>query len=134
MRFLSVEEVLEIHASQLARFGGGSGVRSPDLLESAVAQAEATFASEYLHADVFEMAAAYLFHIVQNHPFVDGNKRAGLLSALVFLDLNGKTIRFPDERLYEVTIAVANGEARKQQAAKLFREAAEGTSSPGDAR
>ncbi len=125
---------MEIHASQLERFGGGSGLRSLDLLESAVAQAEATFGGEYLHPDVFEMAAAYLYHIVQNHPFVDGNKRAGLLAALVFLDLNGKTIRFPDERLYELTIAVASGQAGKEQVATLLRELAERVSSPADAR
>ncbi len=134
MRFLSAAEVLEIHAAQLARFGGGSGVRSPELLESAVAQAEATFAGEYLHVDVFEMAAAYLYHIVQNHPFVDGNKRAGLLSALVFLDLNGRTVGVSDERLYAMTMAVASGEAGKEQVAALLRELAEGASLPGDVR
>ncbi len=134
MRFLTLEEVLEIHASQLERFGGGSGVRSQGLLESAVAQPEASFGGEHLHRDVFEMAAAYLYHIVQNHPFVDGNKRAGLLSALVFLDLNGKTIASPDERLYEMTMAVASGEAMKEQVAKLLRGLTGGASPPTDAR
>jgi death-on-curing protein len=119
--FLTAEDALAIHAFQLERFGGGSGVRSLDLLESAVAQAQASFGGEYLHTDVFEMAAAYLYHIVQNHPFVDGNKRAGLLCALVFLDLNGKTIGVADERLYEITVAVASGEAGKAQVATLLR-------------
>ena len=124
MKFLSVEDVLGVHAAQLVDFGGGTGIRSAELLESAVAQPEASFGGQYLHADMFEMAAAYLFHIVQNHPFVDGNKRTGLLSALVFLDLNGATIGFPDERLYELTIAVANGRLGKDRAAQILRELA----------
>ena len=62
MRFLSVEDVLGIHAAQLADFGGGTGIRSAELLESAVAQPQASFGGEYLHADLFEMAAAYLYH------------------------------------------------------------------------
>ena len=128
MRFLTVEDVLNIHASQLERFGGGAGIRTLEMLESAVAQPQASFSGEYLHVGVFEMAAAYLFHIVQNHPFVDGNKRAGLLSALVFLDLNGERIGSPDERLYRLTVAVASGDAGKEEIAALFRVLAKGAS------
>lgn len=124
MRFLSVAEVIGIHASQLKRFGGGSGIRSHELLASAVAQPEATFGGEYLHADVFEMASAYLYHLVQNHPFVDGNKRVGLLCALVFLDLNGYTIGVADARLYEMTMAIARGDTKKEDVAKHLREIA----------
>ena len=98
------------------------------MLESAVAQPQASFGGEYLHVGVFEMAAACLFHIVQNHPFVDGNKRAGLLSALVFLDMNGETIGSPDVRLYRLTVAVASGEAGKEQIAAPFRVLAKGAS------
>jgi len=87
--FLDLEEVLEIHALQLAEFGGLGGLRDQRLLESAVAQARATAFGQLLHGDLFEMAAAYLFHIVKNHAFVDGNKRTALLAALVFLDING---------------------------------------------
>jgi death-on-curing protein len=87
--FLTLEEVLEIHSTQLARFGGAAGVRDVGLLESALSQPQASFGGQYVHEDLFEMASAYLFHVVSNHPFVDGNKRAGLLSALVFLDING---------------------------------------------
>jgi death-on-curing protein len=77
VRFLGVEEVIGIHARQLSEFGGGEGIRDQGLLASAIAQPEASFAGEYLHQDLYEMAAAYLFHLVQNHPFVDGNKRVG---------------------------------------------------------
>lgn len=130
MRFLTVEDVLELHALQLERFGGGAGIRSLPLLESAVAQPEASFGGAYLHADVFEMAAAYLFHIVQNHPFVDGNKRAGLLAALVFLDLNGHSLATADDRLYELTMNVAAGSADKAAAAALLRVLAGAGTSP----
>jgi death-on-curing protein len=95
--FLSVATVLVIHEESLARFGGSAGVRDQALLESAVAQASVTFGGDYLHEDLFAMAAAYLFHIVKNHPFVDGNKRAGLGAALAFLDGNGVSIdQLPD--------------------------------------
>lgn len=122
--FLSVEDVLELHADQLAEFGGGSGIRDRGLLESAVAQPQATFGGELVHGDVFEVAAAYLFHIVSNHPFVDGNKRTGLLAALVFLDLNGHTMLGASEELYELTMAVAAGRATKSDAAATLRHVA----------
>ena len=79
--FLDIEDVLELHALQLARYGGADGVRDRGLLESAVAQPQATFDGAFVHDGLFAMAAAYLFHIVQNHPFIDGNKRAGAAAA-----------------------------------------------------
>ena len=96
--FLTVADVLMLHAEQVDLYGGEQGVRDLGLLESAVAQPQAGFGGEYLHADLFEMAAAYLFHIVQNHPFLDGNKRAGAVAALVFLDVNGVEIDAPKGR------------------------------------
>lgn len=122
---LLVEDVMQLHALQLERYGGGTGLRDLALLESAVAQPHASFDGELLHADLFAMAAAYLFHIVSNHPFVDGNKRVGLLSALVFLDLNGISITSGSEALYEVTLAVAAGRASKQEVAEALRRVAE---------
>ena len=111
--FLDLEDVLEVHALQLARFGGGTGLRDHGLLESAVAQPRATFAGEFVHDNLFAMAAAYLFHIVSNHPFVDGNKRTVLLAALVFLDVNGIAVVHHTDELYELTMAVAEGRADK---------------------
>lgn len=124
--FLSVEDVLELHTMQLARYGGGAGVRERGLLESAVAQPQASFGGEFVHADVFAMAAAYLFHIVQNHPFVDGNKRTGLLAALVFLDLNGITIEHDSPTLYELTFGVAAGRVEKDEVARTLHRVAQG--------
>jgi death on curing protein len=120
--FLDLEEVLEIHALQLAEFGGIAGVRDLGLLESAVEQARATAFGELLHADMFEMAAAYLFHIVKNHAFLDGNKRTALVTALVFLDINGVSLERDDERLYELTMAAAEGRADKAQIAGQLRK------------
>jgi death-on-curing protein len=111
--FLDVEDVIEIHTTQLEVYGGSAGLRDRGLLESAVAQAQTTFGGEFAHRGLFAMAAAYLFHIVSNHPFVDGNKRAGTLAAVVFLDVNGISINHPSEALYELTMSVAEGRIDK---------------------
>jgi death-on-curing protein len=122
--FLDVDEVIELHASQLELFGGGAGLRDQGLLESAVAQPQASFGGHLAHDGLFAMAAAYLFHLVSNHPFVDGNKRIGLIAALVFLDLNGVSIAHPSEALYELTMGVAEGRIDKVAvAAELERVA-----------
>src|SRR5947208_1858403 len=83
--FLTLHEVLGIHANQIELYGGSLGIRDQGLLEAALAQPEATFGGDYLHHDIYEMAAAYLFHLVQNHPFIDGNKRVGTVAATVVL-------------------------------------------------
>ena len=85
--FLTLDEVLGIHADQIRVYGGASGIRDLALLRSAIAMPATTFDGEYLHPSVFEMAAAYLFHVARNHPFVDWNKRTALMCALVFLGL-----------------------------------------------
>lgn len=124
MDLLEVRDILTLHADQVDLYGGEHGVRDLGLLESAAAQPQATFDGEFLHGDVFEMAAAYLFHIVQNHPFIDGNKRTGLVAALVFLDLNGVEIDAPQGSLYDLTMSVATGQAGKPEIAEFFRRLA----------
>lgn len=116
--FLTVEVVLALHQRQLDRYGGGAGLRDRGLLESAVAQAQASFADGYVHEGLFAMAAAYLFHIVSNHPFVDGNKRAGLLAAQVFLHLNGVVLLHASHAFYELTMGVASGHIDKASVAR----------------
>ncbi len=111
--FLNLGEVLEIHRDQIARYGGSSGLRDLDLLKSAVAMPQATFDGEFLHTDIFEMAAAYLFHIVGNHPFLDGNKGVGAVAWLVFLELNGYEFTAPEKELAEIVFALARGEVSK---------------------
>lgn len=120
--FLSLDDLLFAHTDQIKRYGGDSGVRDLGLLESALSQPQATFDGQWLHAFPFEMAAAYLFHIVQNHPFIDGNKRTGAVAALLFLDLNGVGITAPRGALYDITIAVANGVAGKPDVTEFLRD------------
>lgn len=121
MKFLSLTEVLVIHKDQISRYGGTPGIRDIDLLKSALGIPMATFASEFLHTDVFEMAAAYLFHLVKNHPFLDGNKRVGAVAALVFLLLNGYELDAPEDDLAQMVLAVAIGDANKAELAVFIR-------------
>jgi len=120
--FLDLADVMAIHERELARFGGLSGLRDQNLLESAIAQPRAQFGGEFLHADLWEMAAAYLFHIVKNHPFLDGNKRTGLITALTFLGINGLPIPPNSPRLYDATMAVAEGTLDKAALTAILRE------------
>jgi death-on-curing protein len=120
--FLSLDEVLAIHAHQVQRYGGSLGIRDRTLLESAVAMAQATFAGELLHASLFEQAAAYVFHLVKNHPFLDGNERTGLACGLVFLRLNRVRVRATDDELVDLVLGVVAGRSSKADVAVFLRE------------
>ncbi len=122
MLFLTLDEALAIHAHQIARYGGALGVRDQGLLESALAMPAATFAGESLHPSLPEQAAAYLFHLVKNHPFVDGNKRVGLACSLAFLRLNGIRVRATDDDLVGIVVGVAEGRRSKADVAVFLRE------------
>ena len=122
--FLNLDDVLHIHQNQITLYGGDPAVRDMGLLASAIAQPQASYAGEFLHKDLFEMAAAYLFHIVKNHPFVDGNKRTGAVSALAFLDLNEVEVQADEQRLFDTTLAVAQGHMGKPEVARFFQEIA----------
>jgi death-on-curing protein len=119
--FLTLAEVINLHADQIQRYGGTLGVRDLGLLESALAQPSASFGGEWLHRDLFEMAAAYAYHLCQNHPFIDGNKRTALVCALVFLELNGISLLDPKGRLKDAMLQVADGQMNKTALATLFR-------------
>jgi death-on-curing protein len=116
-----MSEVLIVLQDQIRRYGGTYGLRDPALLSSALAMPSSTFEGKYLHQDLFEQAAAYAFHICQNHPFVDGNKRTALATALVFLSLSGIELYDPNEELYELMMKVADGKALKPEIATKFR-------------
>ncbi len=120
--FLTLAEVLELHDEQIAHFGGTSGVRDLGLLDSAVSQPSASAFGSTLHQDLAEQAAAYLFHIVRNHPFLDGNKRTGTFAALVFLGINGVELEADPDELAELTISVAEGRAAKEDVARFVRD------------
>ena len=121
-RFLTLAEIIMILQNQITRYGGEFGIRDFGLLSSAISVPQSSFEGEWLHSDIFEMAAAYAFHIYQNHPFVDGNKRVGLASALVFLDLNGIQLSDKEGRLYDLMMNVATGKAGKKTVTIAFRE------------
>ncbi len=119
--FLSLAEVLAIHQDQIARYGGATGIRDIDLLKSALGMPPATYGGEFLHTDIYEMAASYLFHLVKNHPFIDGNKRVGAVAALVFLALNGFECHAPQDDLADMVLAVARGDMDKAQVSVFIR-------------
>lgn len=119
-RFLTIEEVLEIHAYQIERHGGVQGVLNPAQLESAVAQPAMGLCDTYFHDFPFGMAAAYLFHLSLNHAFRDGNKRVGTHAALVFLHMNGYACTASEDALYEMSMAVARGELEKPAIRSFF--------------
>lgn len=119
--FLTLAEVLEIHQDQLRRYGGRSGIRDLGLLKSALAMPQAGMGEGYFHADIVEMAAAYLFHIVYNHPFIDGNKRTGTVAALVFLALNDIEIEAEEAEFEQLVRKAAEGKADKNDIAGFLR-------------
>jgi death on curing protein len=119
---LTVEIVREIHAEAIARFGGSDGVRDSALLESAVAAPQASFGGKSPYRDLAEVAAAYLYYLCRNHPFVDGNKRAALGSCIVFLRLNGIEPRPDGPEWEELVLAIAAGSLDREQATTRLRE------------
>src|SRR6202453_4111527 len=118
--FLSLDEILEIHEQQIERYGGSAGLRDPAGLESVVATLQATFGGEFLHASIPAMAAAYLFHLCQNHAFFDGNKRVGANAAITFLLMNNWDATFTEEELVGVVLSVASGRLNKQGLIEIF--------------
>jgi death-on-curing protein len=119
--FIKLGEILLIHQDQLERYGGSSGVRDVGILQSATAMPRAGIADRYLHEDIFEMAAAYLYYIVRDHPFVDGNKRTGAVAAMVFLAMNDIEILVDEDGLEAMVRSVAEGAMTKADVANSFR-------------
>jgi death-on-curing protein len=120
--FLTLGEVIEIHRDQIERYGGDPGIRDLGLLQSAIAMPAAGFGDRYLHTDLYEMAAAYLFHIIQNHPFIDGNKRTGAVASLVFLSLNEVDLEADEDEFERIVLGVAQGKIDKASVAEFFRK------------
>ncbi len=120
--FLSLGDVIEIHRDQINRYGGLLGMRDQGLLQSALAMPLASFEGHFLHSNLFEMAAAYAFHLCKNHPFFDGNKRTALVCALIFLEMNDLHLSDPGEALVSVMLNVAEGKMEKQELANTFQK------------
>lgn len=119
--FLTLDEMIAIRRDQIARYGGSPGVLDWRRLHSAIAMPAATFGGQFLHSEVAEMAAAYLFHVTQNHPFVDGNKRAAAVAAAVFLTLNGMRLVADPDEYADLVLSVARGEASKSAVVEFLR-------------
>jgi death-on-curing protein len=120
--FLALDEVIEIHREMIAQYGGSDGIRDDGLLESAVATPQAGFGGEYVHSNIFEMSAAYLFHIVKNHPFIDGNKRTGAMAAFVFLKINKLTLVADEDQFERIVIDVAESKIEKREIADFLKK------------
>ncbi len=114
-KFLTISQVLDIHQRQIQRFGGTSGVRDEGLLDSALAQPQATFGGELLHPTIGEQAAAYLYHLAMNHPFIDGNKRTAFAVMDTFITLNGYSLNLSEEQAYNLVIRVVQRGISKEE-------------------
>lgn len=119
---LTVDQILEIHEAVIEAFGGHRGIRDRGLLESALGATQATASGRSVFADVIEIAAAYLFYLCRNHPFIDGNKRVGMTSAIVFLRLNGLDPLEDSEHWERLVMDVANSAFERNQATAKLRE------------
>ncbi|MEH2330294.1 type II toxin-antitoxin system death-on-curing family toxin [Nostoc sp.] len=115
LKFFTISQVLDIHQRQIQRFGGTSGVRDEGLLDSALAQPQATFGGELLHPTIHQQAAAYLYHLTMNHPFIDGNKRTAFAVMDTFITLNGYTLNLSQEQAYNLVIQVVQKEISKEE-------------------
>ena len=121
--FFSFEDVLEIHEDSLRAYGGSSGLRDQGMVESALGSAQNVY--YYANGDVFDVAAAYAFHLAESQAFLDGNKRTGIGSAIVFLHLNGEVLipaGADKAALYDAMIAIAKHELDKPGLAALLRK------------
>jgi len=122
INFLTLSEVLLILEDQINNYGGKYGIRDINLASSAIYMPESSFKGQYLHETIPAMAAAYAFHICQNHPFIDGNKRAALASSLIFLDINGYEFNCKDEILYNKIMGVAKSEVKKEELIEFYEK------------
>lgn len=112
-----------MHDDQIARFGGMAGIRDEGLLESALAQPAATFGGKLLHSTIHEQAAAYLYHIAKNHPFIDGNKRTAFAAMDVFLRMNGYVLRLTNNQSYDLVLQVVQENLTKEALANYLKRA-----------
>lgn len=118
---LTADIVRELHAEAIARFGGLDGVREAALLESAVAAPQASFGGKSPYRDLAEVAAAYLYYLCRNHPFIDGNKRAALGACIVFLRLNGIEPKPDGPEWEELVLGITAGSTDREEATARLR-------------
>jgi death-on-curing protein len=122
IEYLSIDQLIDLHSFQIEHYGGSTGLRDRGALESAAARPQMTFGGEDLYPDLAEKAAALMHSLVQNHPFVDGNKRVGAHALLLFLRVNGSALGVSARELTETTLAVARGELAAEALAIWIRQ------------
>ncbi|MDD4570824.1 MAG: type II toxin-antitoxin system death-on-curing family toxin [Tepidanaerobacteraceae bacterium] len=111
--FISKELILYFHDRLVQDYGGAYGIRDEKLLDSAPEQPKTTYEGRYLHDTLMKMAAAYGYHLCNNHPFIDGNKRIALIAMDIFLQINGFEIVAPEKETYKIMIRLSSGELSK---------------------
>ncbi len=121
IRFLEVDEVIAMRDDQVKKFGGSMGIRDHGLLLSAIHEPQATFLQNYLYKDHYEMAAAYAYGLIKNHPFIDGNKRTGVLLAIVFLSYHDLPYSLSQNQLYNLGIAIATSKISLREISNVLR-------------
>jgi death on curing protein len=121
-KFISKSLALRIHQRQVEKFGGSQGIRDNGLLESALAQPQSAFGGQLLHPTLHEQAAAYLYHLAKNHPFIDGNKRTAYAVMETFLRLNGYTLDLDNEEAYQMVLDVAQSQLEKDALARQLEQ------------
>jgi death-on-curing protein len=120
--FLTLEDVLALHDELIQRYGGAPGLRDAGLLEAALAMPQAGFGGQYFHEFPHEMGAAYLFHLVRNHAFIDGNKRVALACAILFFKINRVSYSITEEEAVELSFDAASGRADTGAVTTFFRQ------------
>ncbi len=120
--FLTLEDALTLHEELIQRYGGTPGLRDAGLLEAALAMPHAGFGGQYFHQFPHEMGAAYFFHLVRNHAFIDGNKRIALACAILFFKINRVPCFITEDEAVELTIAAASGQIDKSAITVFFSE------------
>ncbi len=120
--FLTLEDVLALQGELIRRYGGTPGLRDAGLLEAALAMPQAGFGGQYFHEFPHEMGAAYLFHLVRNHAFIDGNKRVALACAILFFKINLVPYSLTEEEAVELTLGAASGRIDKGAVTLFFQQ------------
>lgn len=120
--FLTLEHIITIHSDQIDRYGGGHGIRDVSLLESAVFRPQTTFGGEEMYESIFDKAAALIQSIIINHAFLDGNKRTGMVSGIVFLEINKYNLVVSKKELVEIAIRIAKKEMGISEVAKWLKK------------
>lgn len=122
INFIALELVLELHDAMIHLYDGSFGVRDQRLLESALFQPQVMFGGSFIHQDIYTMAAVYLFHLIKNHSFIDGNKRTAVATTLMFLRLNNCSVNLGHQQLYQLAIDIAESKLSKEAIADFLRK------------